>query len=54
VKKIIYAVLLAVIVATSMAQAGTERQKTAIGEQNKMILEKVSPFGHDDCLPVWC
>jgi hypothetical protein len=56
-KRIMGAILLVLIALATMANAGTEPsigQKMSVGEQNKMILEKVSPFGHDDCLPVWC
>jgi uncharacterized protein (DUF302 family) len=50
-KRIMSAVLLALIALATMAQAGTgssKNQMVPVGEQNKMILEKVSPFGHDD------
>jgi len=50
-KKMMHAVLTAVFVMAATAQAGSAQPAapaTPTGEQNKMILEKMSPFGHDE------
>lgn len=50
-KKMLYAVLTAVFVVVTAAQAGTVQPAAPAvmsGEQKKMILEKISPFGHEE------
>jgi uncharacterized protein (DUF302 family) len=50
-KKVMCAVMMAVFVITTTALAGTEQTvapTASVGEQKKMILEKVSPFGHEE------
>lgn len=50
-KKMITTLLLTLVAVTTVVHAGTELpigQRMPVGEQNKMILEKVSPFDHND------